>query len=100
MDRGPKPYHTAAGEAARLCGVITEYASDPKVARQHVSHRASDPPDMGDIIERLRSHVQRGGGAKIRHGAWDMMLEAADEIERLRAICAGVPPVATQGKAR
>lgn len=38
---------------------------------------------MSDIVERLRSHVQRGGGAQIRHGAWDMMLEAADEIERL-----------------
>lgn len=36
------------------------------------------------IEERLRQHVTARGGPQIENGAWSMMLEAADEIERLR----------------
>ncbi len=38
-----------------------------------------------DLIERLRDHVNKRGGPALKNGAWDMMLEAAAEIERLRA---------------
>lgn len=38
-----------------------------------------------DIVERLRDHVDNRGGPSIENGAWQMMLEAADEIERLKA---------------
>lgn len=37
-----------------------------------------------DIVKRLRNHVNNRGGPSIANGAWEMMLEAADEIERLR----------------
>jgi hypothetical protein len=37
-----------------------------------------------DIVERLRKHVNNRGGPSLQNGAWEMMLEAADEIERLR----------------
>lgn len=37
-----------------------------------------------DIVERLRKHVGDRGGASLQNGAWQMMLEAADEIEGLR----------------
>lgn len=51
-----------------------------------------------DIVDRLRVHVQARGGpsrdaktGKVNapNGAWVMMLEAADEIERLRKTLAG-----------
>jgi hypothetical protein len=41
---------------------------------------------MSDIVERLRAHVTDRGGASLPNGAWDMMLEAADEIERLTSM--------------
>jgi hypothetical protein len=37
-----------------------------------------------DIVKRLRDHVNNRGGPSIQNGAWEMMLEAADEIERFR----------------
>lgn len=43
---------------------------------------------MTDIAYRLRNHVKSRLPAQepaMRNGAWDMMLEGADEIERLRA---------------
>lgn len=46
---------------------------------------------MSDLVRRLRDHVNdRGGPAKDDAGtyigtAWPMMLESADEIERLRS---------------
>jgi hypothetical protein len=43
---------------------------------------------MSDLVQRLRDHVigrLPGSEPAIRNGAWDMMLQAADEIERLRA---------------
>jgi hypothetical protein len=39
---------------------------------------------MTDIVDRLRNHVNNRGGASLQNGAWQMMLEAADEIEFLR----------------
>jgi hypothetical protein len=39
---------------------------------------------MSDIVERLRKHVNNRGGPSLQNGAWEMMLEAADEIEKLR----------------
>lgn len=36
------------------------------------------------IEERLRQYVTARGGPQIENDAWNMMLEAADEIERLR----------------
>jgi hypothetical protein len=39
---------------------------------------------MADIVERLRKHVNDRGGSSIANGAWEMMLEAASEIEHLR----------------
>lgn len=42
-------------------------------------HQQSYP----DIVERLRAHVKDRGGSSLANGAWDMMLEAANEIERL-----------------
>lgn len=36
------------------------------------------------IEERLRQHVTARGGPQIENGVWSMMLEAADEIDRLR----------------
>jgi hypothetical protein len=39
---------------------------------------------MADIVERLRKHVNNRGGPSLQNGAWEMMLEAADLIERLR----------------
>lgn len=38
-----------------------------------------------DIVERLRKHVTDRGGASIDNGAWQMMLDAAAEITKLRA---------------
>lgn len=40
---------------------------------------------MSDIVERMRNHVNYRGGPTIENSAWQMMLESADEIERLRA---------------
>lgn len=43
---------------------------------------------MTDIAYRLRNHVKSRLPAQepaMRNGAWDMMLEGADEIDRLRA---------------
>lgn len=37
-----------------------------------------------DLPERLRTHVLARGGPALGNGAWKMMLEAANEIERLR----------------
>jgi hypothetical protein len=45
---------------------------------------------MADIIERLRKHVNNRGGPSIANGAWEMMLEAATEIEQLRAASLGM----------
>jgi hypothetical protein len=42
-------------------------------------------PEEVDIVFRLRSHVWQRGGPTFNNGAWSMMLEAADEIERLRS---------------
>jgi len=39
---------------------------------------------MSDIVERLRNHVNHRGGPTIENSAWQMMLEAAAEIEKLR----------------
>lgn len=47
---------------------------------------------MTDIVERMRAHITNRGGLSrdadgnpvAPNGAWAMMLEAADEIERLR----------------
>src|ERR1035437_3152569 len=53
MDRhrkGPKPYHTASGEAARLCGVITEYADNPKavtLAAETLNAHLAAHPELG-----------------------------------------------------
>lgn len=47
---------------------------------------------MADLVEKIRYHIAiRGGPAKDDDGkyigtTWPMMLEAADEIERLRGI--------------
>lgn len=41
-----------------------------------------------DIVERLRKHVTDRGGASIENGAWQMMLDAAQAIERLRIFVA------------
>ncbi len=59
-----------------------------------VSGASSEPPNKssGDIVERLCRHVSdRGGQFKdddgnivIPNGAWQMMIDAAAEIERLR----------------
>lgn len=41
-----------------------------------------------DLVARLRSHVRSrlsGSAPVLSNGAWEMMLEAADEIKRLRA---------------
>jgi hypothetical protein len=38
-----------------------------------------------DIVERLRNHVNHRNGPSLLNGAWQMMLEAADEIANLRA---------------
>lgn len=40
---------------------------------------------MSDLVKRLRKHVEDRGGPKLENGAWQMMLDAANEIERLRA---------------
>lgn len=42
---------------------------------------------MSDIVDRLRKHVNNRGGASLQNGAWQMMLDAADEIERYRQMC-------------
>jgi hypothetical protein len=42
---------------------------------------------MTDVVERLRNHVNNRGGASLQNGAWQMMLDAADEIERCREMC-------------
>ncbi|MGM5018687.1 hypothetical protein [Tardiphaga sp. 367_B4_N1_1] len=42
-----------------------------------------------DIVERLRKHVNDRGGASIDNGAWQMMLDAAGEIEDLRLALGG-----------
>jgi hypothetical protein len=47
---------------------------------------------MTDIVERMRAHITNRGGLSrdadgnpvAPNGAWAMMLEAADEIERIR----------------
>lgn len=39
---------------------------------------------MSDLVERLRAHVNNRGGASIQNGAWQMMLDAADQIEQLQ----------------
>jgi len=57
-----------------------------------------------DIVQALRDHVNsRGGPSKnengeviMKNGAWDMMLEAADEIEKLRGVITGELPVYIQ----
>ena len=36
-----------------------------------------------DIVKKLRQHVESRGGPTL-NGAWQMMLDAADEIEHLR----------------
>lgn len=41
-------------------------------------------PGESDVVLRLRAHVYTRGGPTLSNGAWAMMLEAADEIERLR----------------
>jgi hypothetical protein len=38
-----------------------------------------------DIVERLRNHVNHRNGPSLLNGAWQMMLDAADEIAKLRA---------------
>jgi hypothetical protein len=38
-----------------------------------------------DIVERLRNHVNHRNGPSLLNGAWQMMLDAADEIISLRA---------------
>jgi uncharacterized coiled-coil DUF342 family protein len=38
-----------------------------------------------DIVERLRNHVNHRNGPSLLNGAWQMMLDAADEITKLRA---------------
>ena len=42
--------------------------------------------DKSDIVNRLRAHVSDRGGASLQNGAWQMMLQAADEIDELRAL--------------
>jgi hypothetical protein len=44
---------------------------------------------MSELVERMRGHVEKRGGPTL-NGAWAMMLEAADEIERLRALIAEI----------
>lgn len=39
---------------------------------------------MSDLVERLRAHVNNRGGASLQNGAWQMMLDAADKIEKLQ----------------
>jgi hypothetical protein len=46
----------------------------------------SQAPAVPDIAVRLREHVRNRGGSTLGNGAWDMMLEAADEIERTREV--------------
>lgn len=41
---------------------------------------------MSDLVERLRNHVNNRGGPSIENGAWQMMLDAADMIEHLKAV--------------
>jgi hypothetical protein len=38
-----------------------------------------------DIVERLRNHVNHRNGPSLLNGAWQMMLDASDEIANLRA---------------
>lgn len=38
---------------------------------------------MSDLTKRLRDHVNKRGGPCIKGGAWDMMMQAADEIDSL-----------------
>ncbi len=50
---------------------------------------------MTDIVERLRRHVSSRvchPDYRLQNGAWSMMEEAADEIERLRGIVKEVTP--------
>jgi hypothetical protein len=37
-----------------------------------------------DIVNRLRAHVNDRGGPSIENGGWQMMLDAADDIEVLQ----------------
>jgi hypothetical protein len=37
-----------------------------------------------DIVERLRNHVNHRNGPSLLNGAWQMMLDAAEEITKLR----------------
>lgn len=43
-----------------------------------------------DIVERLRKHVNDRGGTSLENGTWQMMLDAAAEIEDLRIAIGGV----------
>ena len=38
---------------------------------------------MNDLSKRLRGHVISKGGSRLKNGAWDMMMEAADRIDAL-----------------
>lgn len=39
---------------------------------------------MNEISQKLRSYVQSRGGPALKGGAWELMLEAADEIDRMQ----------------
>jgi len=51
------------------------------------AHGSTEGVPAADIVERLRNHVNNRGGASLQNGAWQMMLDAADEIERTRNLC-------------
>lgn len=74
-----------ASRAQRLDGSGVRRGRRMRV--QQLPHTTSDEWRVlmgGDIVKRLRDHVNNRGGPSIQNGAWEMMLEAADEIERLR----------------
>lgn len=45
---------------------------------------------MGDLVKQMRDHVTSRGGPTLKNGAWSMLLEAADRIEELEALCANL----------
>jgi hypothetical protein len=40
---------------------------------------------MSDVEQRLRDHVGKRGGARLKNSAWDLMIEAADRLHEQEA---------------
>lgn len=53
------------------------------------------PGGRARLAERLREHVQSRGGTASKNGAWEMMLEAADALDRAEKLVESARPILT-----